>query len=133
MVDEEDFFLWVNENPSTVSYSEAVDFIAEYDGVNNAKAEVALARMNRDDKIEIIKTRRTSTGERRVFTHPLPDLTRGVVREVHDGEYTEMDLEKVVNGIRDRTGHDEETIVEFLTSLDDVDTSNERFRWDNEA
>lgn len=127
----DEFKLWANAQPDYISYKQARSFMADYLGVNDAKAEIALAKLQQEEEIKIVKNYKDSG--KRIFIRPLEDVTEETIRSVWDGSpNAEHSAETIARSVHDQTGYDVEQIHEFLKKLDEegkAHYSGEHFRW----
>ena len=128
--DVEKFKVWVEAQPKTVRYSEAKRFLSQLLDINKAEAEYEIALLSKENKLRIIQTKRTKTPQRRIFFEPLEDLTEDHIRAVWNGSSDVMtEVQRVAEGVRDRTGHNIEDIVELMVECDSIKFNGDTFRW----
>lgn len=127
--DIEDFRTWMNAQPDYCSYSRVRSFLKTLLGVNKAKAEIAMAKLQEEDEIKIIEKKSGSSG-RRVFLEPLEDLTESNIRAVWNGSrHVSKDVNKIALAVHDKTGWDVSDVKDFMQRLDTAELEGDSFRW----
>lgn len=127
----ENFRLWAENQPGSLTYSEAKRFLADLLDTSNAEAELELARMQEADELKIVGLHKSSG--KRVFLRPLETLSIDHIRSVWDGtSHSTQSTDTICSQVHDRTGHDKEDVRAYLDQLhrdDYAEVNDERFRW----
>ncbi|MFB6237002.1 MAG: hypothetical protein ABEH81_01390 [Halopenitus sp.] len=128
--EREDFELWVEAQPGPTQYNEARSFLSEYLGVNRSKAEVQIAKLQKDSFLTIENTYKTKSNSKRVFLKPLNSLSEEDIEDAWSGSGSvEVELDDLARTVHDRTGHNVEDIKEYIRELDSAVVTAGRFRW----
>lgn len=122
---------WLGIQPGFTTYDEVVEFLKDLYGTTRAEAELKLAEYVNSDEVKLIQTKRTKRPQKRVFLRPLETLTEEHIRAIWDGSpHSEMELEAIVKGVHDRTGHDVERVKQFISDLDSAKiVGGDTFQW----
>lgn len=127
--DISDFRMWMDAQPDYCSYTRVRSFLSNLLGVNKAKSEVGMAKLQQDDEIKIIEKKSGNSG-RRVFLKPLEPLTENNIRSVWNGSrHVSKDVTKIALVVHDKTGHDVSDVKEFMRDLDSAEVEGDSFRW----
>lgn len=125
---KEDFRTWFEAQPDYCSYTRVRKFLGGLLDCNNSKAEVEMARLQKDDEIKIIAKKSGSSG-RRVFLKPLDPVTEADIRSVWSSEMANKKINKIAVTVHDRTGHDVTDIKQFMRNLDNATVTGDQFKW----
>lgn len=125
-----DFKMWFRAQPGYTSYTRVKNFLSDFLGTSNSKAEVQMAKLQTEGEIKIIEKKSSKSGGRRVFLAPLPELTEQDIRNVYNtSSNVEKDATRIALKVHDQTGHSVQDIKMFMENLDNAYIAGGSFSW----